>query len=508
MPGAIANVLDHFGGDRAEKNRFLKEHGYVREGETCSHSSVHQRFLDDLDTSGTPSHGFVQGRVADIERAEGGAASPKPSGQRAEQPGTVVTRARDKVERETPQGAQKEGGAARGGVEEHPTTRHRFAQAAKAAASGAVTLVGGLGTVASGTYGMMPSAETTAGGLATAAGGIANIAGAGMALGGALMPEVGTVTGAMRAGYDMVPAIRVGGSGGLVGPSHRGAQDRSLAYVSHTDELDDDGVSIDRMRHVGAAEPAESRFARRVASDASAGRRGSAPATTHSDLSGHTHSTYVPPAGGAAAAGGAAGGAAAAAGGAAAAGPAAAGPGAAVPLVGFGLLAPGAAAAGPPPPPPAAGPPPPPPAAGPPPPAEIVAREEREMEAVASGTDVLNKAAKMMKELSPEQQVALTDKLEVDPRIQRMVSQGIIQWADLLTRDADNKVIIDQKKIATLVQNLQFRNVENRQQVAQKYSRYVTNTTTPGYKSAPTGTIGGLKIYVGPRYLPGKMRKR
>ena len=89
-----------------------------------------------------------------------------------------------------------------------------------------------------------------------------------------------------------------------------------------------------------------------------------------------------------------------------------------------------------------------------------------------------------------------------------MVSQGIIQWADLLTRDADNKVIIDQKKIATLVQNLQFRNVENRQQVAQKYSRYVTNTTTPGYKSAPTGTIGGLKIYVGPRYLPGKMRKR
>eukprot|EP01050_Picozoa_sp_SAG11_P026329 SAG11_NODE_6269_length_1346_cov_2.362470_1_plen_270_part_10 len=188
---AAKQVLTYFEGDTEARKTWMKEHGYVHEGERLTQKAPYERFLEDIKDTGQGSHAYAFVHISHAGAAAGAAAAePEPA---ASEP--TETPARQQAQKKVPRHASPQLGI------------YGAASAAAGLASGLAKGAGGMAKgVAGGAYAMLP----TAGSALSTVGGLASMS-------AAMMPSRATVGGLANASAGAMARMTPDVSGGLAG---------------------------------------------------------------------------------------------------------------------------------------------------------------------------------------------------------------------------------------------------------------------------------------------------
>lgn len=112
-----------------------------------------------------------------------------------------------------------------------------------------------------------------------------------------------------------------------------------------------------------------------------------------------------------------------------------------------------------------------------------------------NAANVLGNIEQRMERDTPEQIARLTQEVENDPTIKRLIARGVIKYSDLLNRNGT----VNAPRIKRISEALAKRGLAEKGQASQMYNMYARQQTTPGFKS--TGLPSGLKVYSGPKWV-------
>jgi hypothetical protein len=110
--------------------------------------------------------------------------------------------------------------------------------------------------------------------------------------------------------------------------------------------------------------------------------------------------------------------------------------------------------------------------------------------------------------------VKLLEVFQMDPNLQALVRAGLFKWDDVLKAKDGSVVlpdgsrptkIIDQNKLSTLRNTLQTVSTRIESVALEQVQIRERRRATPGPKTSTDGFFPGVKVYMGPRYLPGRL---
>lgn len=133
---------------------------------------------------------------------------------------------------------------------------------------------------------------------------------------------------------------------------------------------------------------------------------------------------------------------------------------------------------------------------------------------VGTASLVLASAIAQERALSPYQKTQLMTQLLQSPVLTQMVKLGLLRWQDLTKpndgtyKDPDGSapdLMLDMAAIAKIKADLDAMVAQQNAQSIRDVIVRRRQRTVPGPKASRGGPFPGKKVYMGPRYLPGRL---
>ena len=125
----------------------------------------------------------------------------------------------------------------------------------------------------------------------------------------------------------------------------------------------------------------------------------------------------------------------------------------------------------------------------------------------------LNEIEKRIHGASSLEKIKLLEAMQLDPNLRAMVQAGLLSWNELMKNNDGSVVapdgtkpsmIIDEDKLKDVQSKLLKLGLQQQQETDIRVQQYQKQRTIPGPKTG-TGFFGNHSVYMGPRYLPGRL---